>query len=136
MENAWSTLRLGDARVSVSALGAIRAYPLTSSTDHPTPLPFQMMDYGLPYPGTPLRTVRIEVSSGDFHNFFVHELVWQAFNGDIPDGWEVRHKSQALQDISPANQEASNALDDIDIYPSTVTRLSPDTIYYLNNPHL
>jgi hypothetical protein len=54
---------------------------------------------------------------------FVHELVWQAFNGDIPDGWEVRHKSQALQDISPANQEASNALDDIDIYP--ITRFSP-----------
>jgi hypothetical protein len=89
-----------------------------------------MMDYGLPYPGTPLRTVRIEIEPGDFHNFFVHELVWQAFHGDVPDGWEVRHKSQALQDISPANQEASNALDDIDIYPITVTRLLPIQTFY------
>ena len=110
--NKWAPLRLGEARISVSSLGAIRI----------PPAPFQMVDYGIPYIGTPMRTVRIEVAPKEFYNFFVHELVWQAFNGDIPDGWEVRHKPHALQEITPLSQEASNALDDIDIYQVTVTR--------------
>jgi hypothetical protein len=54
-----------------------------------------MMDYG-----THLRTVRIKIEPGDFHNFFVHELVWQAFNGDIPDGWEVRHEKRPMPSMT------------------------------------
>lgn len=126
-EVIWKVLRLGEARISVSSLGAVRASPLSLNAP---PIPFQKMDYGIPYPGTAMRTVRLEVAAGQFYNFFVHELVWQAFNGDIPYGWEVRHKSQALQDTHPACQEASNAIDDIDIYPIIVTRITPDLMYY------
>ena len=119
--NTWSTLRIGEARIAVSSFGAVRFSPIGSNAC----VPFQMMEYGIPYTGTPLRIVRIEVFPNEFHNFFMHELVWQAFNGDVPHGWEVRHKLQALQDITPLTQEASNALDDIDIFPITVTRLTP-----------
>ena len=110
--NIWAPLQVGECRMYVSSLGAIQLLDA----------PFQSVDYGISLAGTPNRTVRIEVSDGDFRNFMVHELVWQAFNGDIPDGWEVRHKTSALQDMTAAC-EASNALDDIDIYPALQTRL-------------
>ena len=109
---AWAPLFIGNAKLHVSSLGAVR-------TDS---MPFQLMDYGIQYSGTPMRTVRIEVSPATNRNLFVHELVWTAFNGDIPHGWEVRHKMSALQDMD-ASCVASNGLDDIDIYPVTVTSL-------------
>lgn len=113
-DNSWMPLRLGEALISVSSLGAIR---------NAKSFQFQNIDYGIPYIGTPLRTVRVEVTPGITHNFFVHELVWRAFNGDIPDGWEVRHKMQALQDMD-ASCIASNALADIDIFAVTATKLT------------
>lgn len=42
---------------------------------------------GYPMIGTPFRTYSV---SG--FTYFVHDIVWRAFHGDPPSGWEVRHE--------------------------------------------
>jgi len=110
---SWASLRLGDCILDVCSSGGVRKRSA----------PFQHIDYGVQYPGTVYSVVRVEVFSGEHRNFFVHELVWRAFNGDIPDGWDVRHKQDALHDLSPG-RTAPNALEMLDIFPTTVTYLT------------
>lgn len=110
---AWSSIRLGDCILDVCSSGGVRKRNA----------PFQHIDYGVQYPGTIYSVVRIEVSGGEHRNFLVHELVWRAFNGDIPDGWDVRHKQDALHDLTPG-RTVSNALELLDIFPSTATYLT------------
>jgi len=43
-------------------------------------------------PGTPYQVVRVPGAAGEV---FVHDIVWRAFRGPVPEGFEVRHVSTA-----------------------------------------
>ena len=48
---------------------------------------------GLPVVGTPYRCVPLsDGAAGEGVNALVHELVWQAFHGNVPSGWFVGHQ--------------------------------------------
>ena len=74
----WSQLRIGTNIVGVSSRGRVKEFGSL----------FNPATYGIPYPGSPYRFYRV----GD-KNYFVHDMVWWAFNGPIVDGYEVRHNS-------------------------------------------
>lgn len=70
---------------------------------------------GIHASGTPYRVVRIEIDNNLYRNYYIHELVWVAFNGDIPYGWEVGHKVRE-EDIY------NNELTNLDIYKTIVDK--------------
>ena len=37
--------------------------------------------------------VNLYDKDGKVHNVRVHRMIWQAFNGAIPDGYEINHKN-------------------------------------------
>lgn len=98
----WVALRIGDAVLEVSTEGQIKA-----------PGIFQAANDGLPYPGTPYRvaTVQHGASPEETSLFYVHDLVYQAFIGLPPPGWNVRHRN---------GNGANNALRNLTILPATV----------------
>ena len=49
------------------------------------------------------RTVRLMNKDGVLKSFYLHRLIWQAFNGDIPEGLEVCH-----EDCNRDNNRLSN----------------------------
>lgn len=100
-------LKIGDAILHVFSNGAIRG-------DH-----FADTSYGMLLPGTPYRTYTVECHPNDYKTFFVHELVWQAFHGSPPNGWEVRHKPEYTMF---ARKMYSNALHHLTTFPTIVTK--------------
>jgi len=77
----WSRIKIGKGIYEISSNGLIRPYnSLETSTE------------GVLVKGTPYRIYKIELSEGIYKNFYMHDLVWFAFNGLPPDGFEVRHK--------------------------------------------
>lgn len=102
----WKSLRIGNAVIGVSSNGSIR---LSSS----------MFDItkGFGLLGTPYRTVPVELEKGDRREYYVHDLVWRAFNGEPPSGWEVRHTyTESLK----RRKYYDNSLKNITITPATV----------------
>lgn len=106
----WKPLTIGDTIINVSNTGAIQ-YP--DSIFHIT--------YGNPVPGTPYRCIAIKLDKNHYRNYYVHDLVWMAFNGDIPNGWEVGHKNR-IYDESLFNNYYKNDLEHLDIYMNIVSR--------------
>lgn len=49
------------------------------------------------------RTVRLMNKEGILKSFYLHRLIWEAFNGDIPEGLEVCH-----EDCNRDNNRLSN----------------------------
>ena len=103
----WKCIKLNDQVVMVSTLGHLKQYGDV----------FAMSSEGIQYPGTPYRYYPI----GD-KNYFVHELVWFAFCGDVTDGHEIRHKPHYVQ--TRAHKLYTNRLECITILPSTITKVS------------
>jgi hypothetical protein len=70
---------------------------------------------GIHIEGTPYRSICIPLSNYDTEIYYIHELVWVAFNDDIPEGWFVGHKdkSSAIYD---------NSLFNLDLYRTTVRK--------------
>ena len=101
-------LKLGNAIVHIFSNGAIRG-------DH-----FQNTTFGFSLAGTPYRTYTVEHQANDYRTYYVHELVWQAFHGAPPSGWEVRHKPEYTMF---AHKFYSNALHHLAIFPCTVSKL-------------
>jgi hypothetical protein len=101
-------LKLGDAVVHIFSNGAIKQ-------DH-----FQNTSFGFSLAGTPFRTYTIEQHANDCRTYFVHDLVWRAFHGAPPAGWEVRHKPEYTMF---ARKMYSNALHHLTIFPCTVSKL-------------
>lgn len=66
---------------------------------------------GIAMLGTPYHTFVVEGNE-----YYVHDLVWRAFNGDPPEGWEVRHKIDAAR----ADHYYDNDLESLEIYPARV----------------
>ena len=104
----WAVLYIGECTLYVYVGGAVRRKGDA----------FNMVDYGLPYAGTPWRTVHVQVAKDESRRYFVHELVWRAFMGDVLDGYEVGHTREALEAVG-ASGEVSNALEHLDMYPMT-----------------
>lgn len=106
----WKPLTIGETTLQVSNTGAIQ-YPDSIFN----------ITYGNPVSGTPYRCVAIKVAKNHYRNYYIHDLVWMAFNGDIPNGWEVGHKER-IHDETQFNHYYKNDLEYLDIYTNIVSR--------------
>lgn len=102
----WKAICLGQTILDISDRGVIKPKGslFTSSK-------------GFAYLGTPYRTYTVEIEPGRMKEYFVHDLVWRAFNGDPPEGWEVRH---TFDEAQRRRKYYSNALHNLTISQSTV----------------
>lgn len=108
--HVWKNLKIGETIIQVSNQGYIKPYKsLYAST------------LGCIVPGTPYRSYPVEYDRGDVREYYVHELVWWAFQGTVPKGWVVRHKPSYVS--IGARKLYSNALCHLDIFPDTMTRV-------------
>lgn len=103
----FTILRIGISELVISSDGYIRKLEDVFSSSK-----------GFVLPGTPYRTYPVEIQKNEIEEYYVHDLIWRAFHGDPPEGWEVRHN---YWETKKNNENYSNALADLEIYPSTVT---------------
>lgn len=102
----YTVLRVGISTLIVSNAGRIRkSNDMFSSS------------IGCALPGTPYRTYVVEIDKNKCEEYFVHDLVWRAFNGEPPEGWEVRHN---FWEAKKGAEYYDNSLAALEIYPSTV----------------
>ena len=105
----WSQLRIGDGVVDVSTEGRVKL------RDDGL---FSESTYGVSAGGTPYRFVTVDGS-----NYYVHHLVWHAFCGAIPNGYEIRH--HPLYVSKRARVTYANKLSCITMLPITVSPYVP-----------
>ena len=115
----FAYIKIGITELVVSSDGHIRKTNDMISTS-----------YGFVLPGTPYRTYSVHIDTNKIEEYFVHDIVWRAFNGEPPSGWEVRH---TLWEAKSGNEYYSNSLNSLEIYPSTVTYL-PSVRHCLPEP--
>jgi len=111
----WRALDLGTVTLLVSSTGAVRHIESN----------FWNVHYGVVVQGTPYRsvTVREAAQEADYtYAHYMHELVWRAFHGHIPEGWFVGHKVDEWRHLGSAG-EVSNALSSLELYEKRVTPL-------------
>jgi hypothetical protein len=103
----WRLLKIGKNKLRVSSEGKIHFIDVNQFYITP----------GVRQEGTPYRYVNIELDNYDVRKFYVHDLVWRAFNyDDPPEGWEVRHSND-----TPVEEKCYlNHIDYLDIYRSDV----------------
>lgn len=111
----WQRIKVGDAVLEVSSNGEIRPY------NYEFQLGVPIATFGCVLPGTPYRTYTVQVHPNEFKTFFVHDMVYTAFNGKPPDGYEVRHVPEYTM---KARKAYSNRLGCLMIYPKTVSPFS------------
>lgn len=102
----WRRIKLGSVILDVSNKGVIKPKDSLFGANK-----------GSPYLGTPYRTYVIEPEPGVRKEYFVHDIVWRAFNGDPPEGWEVRH---TFEEACKHRKYYDNALRNLTITPATV----------------
>jgi hypothetical protein len=71
--------------------------------------PFYAITPGLPQTGSPYKVLNVEVAPHTYRTYYAHDLVWRAFHGRVPQGYEVRHVNHVFDD---------NRLDNLDLYPA------------------
>ena len=103
----WKNLKLGKTIIQVSSMGVVKRHD--SLFEHSTK--------GNILEGTPYRTYSLEYETGDIRQYLVHELVWLAFKGPVPQGWVVRHRHSYTMH---ARKSYSNALHHLDAVLDTV----------------
>jgi len=104
----WKLLKLGEARLRISNEGHIQFLDISMF----------YISKGYRENGTPYRYINIEVFNRDMRQYYIHDLVWRAFNQeDPPHGWEVRHANHTPMD---ENHCYENRLQYLDIYQKTV----------------
>lgn len=102
----WRRVKLGQVTLEISDNGRVKPKDsLFGATK------------GYPLLGTPYLTYPVELEQGVRKEFFVHDLVWWAFNGPPPEGWEVRH---TYEEASKRRKYYSNDLRALSISPITV----------------
>ena len=79
----WTLIKIGSTILDVSTIGTIRPY---RSSNIPTE--------GTILEGTPYRYYRVEEGPNKYNCYFVHEIVWQAFNGTPSDEYRIAHKPE------------------------------------------
>lgn len=97
----WCVVRIGASLLEISTEGQVKPAGL-----------FQPATYGSPHPGTPYRVYTVCVGPGKREQYYVHDLVYKAFSGDPPAGWEVRHRTKNY---------GNNALANLTIMPANVS---------------
>lgn len=106
----WKNVMIGGATYMVSDQGCIKK-PDTLFEVH----------YGLEQPGTPFKTItfqRFDKANENPLTYYMHDLVWQTFNGQPPPGWEVRHTEN---ETAKHKRYYSNALRHLSIMPIQVS---------------
>jgi len=106
----WAKIRMFNQTLDVCSKGMVR-----KSGDL-----FYCMFEGIHVPGTPYRYVPIEDEKGYVHRILMHEIVWKAFHGEVPDGWEVRHKQWVPMEYT---KTYPNDIHHLDIYPKLSTAI-------------
>jgi len=92
-EEIWVDFCLGHSKYQVSSHGRIKkAYSITQGC------PIR----GRKYRTTCITTERIGQFKYNSEKFYMHQLVWIAFNGDIPNGYEILH-----DDTAPLNEDGT-----------------------------
>lgn len=117
----YTILRIGITSLIISNTGVIRKVDDMLSTS-----------IGFALPGTPYRTYPVEIQKNQMEEYFVHDLVWRAFNGEPPEGYEVRH---TFWEAKKGHEYYDNSLENLEIYPTTITYL-PSTRKTLPEPVL
>lgn len=112
VEVQWRNLKIGNTTIQVSSNGFIK----------PSNSLFEGTTSGFIVPGTPYRTFTVKYDNDDHREYYVHELVWKAFNDTIPEGWIVRHKPEYTS-FHKSNKPYSNALCNLNIYENTIHKL-------------
>jgi hypothetical protein len=129
----WKRLRLKQGNtyyiVNISNRGLIKPYVnyvYETSISNTTTHTFQeaVASPGVPLHGTPYMFTRIGTK-----NYYMHELVWLAFVGPISPGYEVRHKSHYIN--KKAHKTYSNRAECLELYPSTITRITMNDALHL-----
>lgn len=100
----WAKIKLGKTVLNVCSTGIVRR-----EGD-----PFYHVTSGVTLVGSPYRYIVVETDDNVYEKFLMHELVWKAFNGDVPNHWEVRHKAWVPIEH---NREYPNDLYCVEIYP-------------------
>lgn len=100
----WKLLKVGETILHVSSAGKVKPYQSIFLAYEG----FQVM-------GTPFRSIPVTDRDGNTAHMYMHELVWRAFHGPPPDGWEVRHKYAYT---CVPRRTYSNALCHLTLYPS------------------
>ena len=77
---SWMEMKLGEDTYLVSNEGHIR------NVRHS----IFAVSSGYRVDGTPFRAFVLRMYNVPY-NIYSHDLVWRAFNGDVPHGWVVRH---------------------------------------------
>jgi hypothetical protein len=110
----WKQLRIGNSVIDVSSDGQIKPFGAELRVGYP------LTSEGVRLSGTPYRTFTVELYHNEVRRYFVHDLVYQAFNGPPPLGYEVRHIAQYT---NKPRKVYSNRLGVLDIFPSVVSPL-------------
>ena len=110
----WKQLKIGHAIIDVSSGGEIKPHEALFRLGE------QLATPGVPLLGTPYMTYTVEVEQGSYRTYYVHDLVYHAFNGPLPDGFEVRHVPSHTQ---KARKHYSNRLGCLMICKRTVSPL-------------
>jgi len=97
----WKKICVDGTIVHISSNGSLRSNDSMFS-----------ITKGFAFLGTPYRTYTIETKE-----YFVHDLVWRAFNGDPPEGWEVRH---TYEEACKRRKYYDNSIKNLTITPITV----------------
>jgi hypothetical protein len=72
---------------------------------------------GVEESGSPYRTFTFVTTDGTPRTYYMHDIVWRAFHGEPPTGWEVQHK---VAETMKRKRHYSNALHNLTIMPSRV----------------
>lgn len=103
----WKHVCVGGKTYMVSDRGCIR----------PENSLFQVSK-GLEDNCSPYSTYTFVTSDNEARTYYMHDIVWQAFNGVPPDGWEVKHTEN---EVSRHKRHYSNALNRLTIAISRAT---------------
>lgn len=106
----WTKMKIFDQTLDVCSKGMIRKSGGL----------FYSIFEGINVTGTPYKYVPIEDDKGYIHRILMHEIVWRAFNGEVPDGWEVRHKQWVPMEHGKVYP---NDIHLLDIYPKLSTAI-------------
>ena len=109
----WKLIKIGITKLKVSNEGKL--FIVESAM-----WPKLFITEGLRYAGSPYRYIDIEVTKGNYTQYYVHDIVWRSFKKeDIPEGWEVRHSDYTPMDDG---QCYLNHIDYLDAYKKTTSR--------------
>jgi hypothetical protein len=105
----WTLIKIGKSILEVSSIGTIKPYRSLDNASE-----------GIILDGTPYRYYSVEEDKNKYVNYYVHEIVWQAFNGTPNEMYEIKHKPEYT---AKYRKIYSNRLHNITIIPKV--RITP-----------